>query len=340
MIPDAVHPGPDGQLVMAAAMLDDLGLRKPLSNIRITTGSAVPAAKKGPLATAGGGKVTDVTTTDDGLSFTWTADALPFVVPDAAKAGAKMLHLGHRFTREALTVNGLAAGDYDLLIDGESVGTFNAARLAAGVELQDNDKTPQHKQAAAVAAMNQRRNQGPVAALRNQWGQFQVYARTKADVANWENKEAAAEKLKEVEARVATMEDEVKKQEAAAKAIEDEIFQVNQPKPHRYELKRALKQAAAGGRGAVVGVVTLDGKPLNAANVRFLIGDDAATGQTDDDGRFALSWDDRPQIPTAMYRVVVVAPGLPPRYADPERTELTAEVKRGSNMLNLELKTN
>ena len=338
MIPDAVHPGPDGQLVMAAAMIEDLGLRKPLSNIRIQTGNQIPAAKKGPMSTASGGKVSDLTATDDGVGFTWTAEALPWVLPESTKQGAKLLHLGHRFTREALTVGGLPGGTYELLIDGNSVGTYTAGKLADGVELQDNAKTPQYQQAAQVAALNRTRNSGPVEALRGQWSRFQNYARTKADTANWENKEAAAEKLAQAEAQIVNMEAEVTKQEAAAKAIEDQIFEINQPKPHRYELKRAGKQAAANEqRGAVTGVVTYAGKPVEGALLRFIAEETVATGSTDDQGRFAMTSKNRPQVPVGTYRVEIVAPNDPNARVLPGSSQAAVTVAAGRNEMDFEL---
>ena len=64
LIRDAVHPDPPGQLVMAYAMIDDLGLRKQLSNIRIQ-----PAPGGDFQASTTGGKVTKLKRTDDGLEF-------------------------------------------------------------------------------------------------------------------------------------------------------------------------------------------------------------------------------------------------------------------------------
>lgn len=54
---------------MAYATIEDMGLRKGLSSIRV-----FESAQGKPVARATGGKVTDLKVTDDGLRFTWKAD--------------------------------------------------------------------------------------------------------------------------------------------------------------------------------------------------------------------------------------------------------------------------
>jgi lysophospholipase L1-like esterase len=236
MIPDAVHPGPSGQLVMAFAILNDMDLLGPVSNIRIDASGDQP--KGGGTK---GGKLSDLAKTENGVTFTWTADALPWVVLEEARQGAKLLKLGHKGSREALVVLGLPAGQYELLIDGQSVGKYAAARFAAGVELQGNDKTPQYQQALKVAELNKQRTAKAVNPMRNDWFVFQAYAQVKRQAAEHPDDTKAAEKLKELEKGVAGLEEKIKQHEADAKAIEDEIFKANQPQPHKYEVRKAAK---------------------------------------------------------------------------------------------------
>lgn len=239
MIPDAVHPGPSGQLVMASAILEDLNLLGPISAIRID------ASGEEPKGRGTGGEMTELKKSDSGLTFTWAAESLPFVVPEEARQGYKLLKLGHRGTREAVVVAGLPAGNYELLIDGASVGSYPAAKLAAGIELQENDKTPQYQQALKVVELNKRRNAEGVNPLRNDWGRFQAYARTKRQVEEHPDDAKAGEELKKLEEFVATLDEKIARHEADAKAIEDEIFKANQPQPHKYELRRAAKRTAS-----------------------------------------------------------------------------------------------
>ncbi|HEX6985934.1 MAG TPA: hypothetical protein VF170_11185, partial [Planctomycetaceae bacterium] len=77
----------------------------------------------------------------------------------------------------------------------------------------------------------------------------QQYARAKRQAAEQPENAQAAEQLKKLEERIAGMEERVTKHEADAKAIEDEIFEVNKPQPHRYELRRVGGSAGGDGGG-------------------------------------------------------------------------------------------
>ncbi len=233
MIKDAVHPGAPGQLVMAFAIIEDMGFRKGLSNIRIIR------ARGKARANANGGKVTDLELTDDGLSFTWTANGLPWVLPEAASPGPKMLKLGHKASREGLEVHVLPPGKYELTIDGTTIGTYTDVQLSRHIELQENANTPQYKQALEVAMLNKKRNDGPIGKLRGSWGQFQRLARQRRTAAEKPDDEAAAKGVRTLEEKLGNHEERIKAAEAEAKAIEDEIFKANQPIPRKYVLKRA-----------------------------------------------------------------------------------------------------
>lgn len=248
MIKDAVHPDAPGQLVMAYAVIDDLGLRKGLSNIRI-----VPGRNDKLAARASGGKVGDLEQTDDGVAFTWTAQGLPWVLPAEAQEGAKLLKLGHKASREGLEVHGLKAGRYELTIDEKPVGVYTHVAFSRHIELQENEKTPEHQQALEVAELNKKRNAGPVRSLRNEWSQFQRHSRVAQALKAYEESENRDPRmLEELQKQVAAtakkiegMEERIKKHEAAAREIEDEIFKINQPQPRRYRLQRVNAEKSA-----------------------------------------------------------------------------------------------
>ncbi|MEQ9407678.1 MAG: SGNH/GDSL hydrolase family protein [Fuerstiella sp.] len=233
MIRDAIHPDPPGQLVMAYAMIDDLGLRRQLSNIRIQ-----PSRSGSLKASAAGGKVEELSVTDSGLAFDWTADGLPWVLPEDAKVGARMLRLGHRASKEGLEVHGLAPGRYELLIDDVVVGTFTDVALSRHIELQENEATPQYQQALQVAMLNKQKNEGPVKELRDGWRLFQSWARHDRDLQSQpNNKELVVVTAKE-RARLQELESVIQKAEVAARELEDKIYQVNQPVTRHYVLRR------------------------------------------------------------------------------------------------------
>ncbi|WP_166821297.1 GDSL-type esterase/lipase family protein [Thalassoroseus pseudoceratinae] len=328
MIADAVHPGPDGQLVMAYAIINDMGLRKPLSSIRITKG-----AKGKPVSRVSGGKLTDLQMEDDGLSFTWTADALPWVVPAEAQTGAKMLRLGHKASREALEIHDLPAGSYQLTIDGQVVGVYSAQQLARHVELQGNAKTPQYQQAMQVAELNKQRNAGPVRNMRGEWSRFQRYARTKQQVADAptdalkQQLDALTKQIEGMDERVKTLNEEIEKLAA-------EIREVAQPKPRTYRLEKV--EAAK-----VSGLVVLNGEPLAGAIVQFIPDGSAgsvARGKTNAAGNFVAVGGGLPGVLPGMYRVVIKTDGVTPaKFGNAQTTPLRFEVQSGKNKAQFEL---
>ncbi|MGH7130021.1 MAG: hypothetical protein ACREIV_15730, partial [Planctomycetaceae bacterium] len=265
MIADAVHPGPDGQLVMAYAIIDDLDLRSPLSTIRIVKG---PNGR--PRAQARGGEISELRVTEGGLEFVWRAEGLPWVVPENAQEGAKMLRIGRRAGRETLGVHDLPAGLYELTIDDQAVGVYSAQQLTHHVELQDNPHTPQHQQAAAVAALNVERNQS-VHGLRDEWRVFQQVSRLRRSPTPIEA---------ELEKKLEGLKERIANHQAAIDEFEEKIYEANQPRPRKYALQLVETAEATG-------TVTLDGQPLAGAEIK-LIGATGhiAVGRTDNAGAF------------------------------------------------------
>lgn len=232
MIPDAVHPAAPGQVVMAAAMLADICPRSRVSAITIQE-------KKGKLAaTAAGGKIADFEADGDGVRFTFTANALPWVVPEEAQLGYDLLHAGHHYSMEAFTARNLEPGRYELKIDGQSIGTFADTQLAFRLELEGNDKTPQHQQAMAVAMLNKERNEKAVHPLRDYWARMKGWRRQLAQIAGKDDDASKAKREQFEKWQAEEFEPGVAKCLALADDYEAKIYQANQPPARKYELIR------------------------------------------------------------------------------------------------------
>lgn len=233
LIADAVHPGPSGQVVMATAMVDNLGLARRVSSIRISK-----AADNSWTGKATGGELSELQAMDDGISFQWHAKSLPWVLPEDAEEGVKLTRLGHKLSGEMVEVHGLEPGIYELTIDGVSVGRFNSDALGRHIELQGNSKTPQYQQALAVAMKNKERNDMTVRPMRNQWRDFQQYARTRRSVAEAPDHQQLQAQLAALEKKIEGLNERVAELNQAAKEMEDEIFKINQPQRRTYVLKK------------------------------------------------------------------------------------------------------
>jgi len=161
LIQDSIHPDPPGHAIMALAFLKGIGAEPLVSDIHAdyVDGKWVVEGHNG--------EISDIA--KDGLAFRFKAKSLPWVVPEDAALGFKMADAGSIMSRERITVTGLKPGDYALKLDDVSVGTYSHIAFAAGVELQQNRLTPQHRQAMKVASLNKERNEKYVHALREHW---------------------------------------------------------------------------------------------------------------------------------------------------------------------------
>ena len=145
VLPDRVHPGAAGHAVMGAALLRAWNAPALVTRVGIDA----PARR---VTVAENTEVSGLSAQGDGLAWTQLDRALPLPlsfedaeVDLAQKAGADIEGLD----QQPLVVTGLAAGRFELRIDGQGVGTFSDAELAKGVNLARHG-TPMRSQAYSV----------------------------------------------------------------------------------------------------------------------------------------------------------------------------------------------
>lgn len=208
IIPDRVHPGPSGHLLMAAELLKAWKAPSTVSDVAIEVPTTVKASATRVSDLKFEGKVT-WTQTDDALP-------LPIDLNDPVMALAvNASDLIQTLNQQRLRVSNITASVYVLSIDGSKVGQFTKEQLAEGINLAVLP-TPMIKQAQEVHALTLQHNNIHFA----RWRQIQVplasykAPRTQAAVKELMNA------LDQEEAEVVT------KQRATA-----------QPKARQYELK-------------------------------------------------------------------------------------------------------
>ncbi len=143
LIPDRVHPGAAGHVLMAAELLKGWNAPGLVSEV-VLDASAKTVVK------ADNAKVSRF----DGASWTQLDKSLPFPIALDDKAIAlamKASDFVNEMDRQIVSVRGLASGSYELSIDGKAVGTFSSDELGAGVNIATLD-TPMKKQAWDVVA--------------------------------------------------------------------------------------------------------------------------------------------------------------------------------------------
>ncbi len=127
---DAVHPGPAGQAVMAAAILQGMNFPREVSTATVT------ALKDGGVGNLRNCDVSNVEFKDGTVRFERKDLALPFF-PEQAKSILKWSPLLQDMNHYGLVVVGLPAGKYDVKLGGKKVATFTDADLKKGVNLAE-----------------------------------------------------------------------------------------------------------------------------------------------------------------------------------------------------------
>ena len=156
---DAVHPGPPGQLIMAAALLKQLNANGFVSSATLDAAGKVVETKSCAIENA---KAENGT-----LSFSRLDDSIAFPIPDDARAVLKLYPTILELSQYTLKVTGLTAEKYVLKINGAEVATVTAKELDAGINLTDFAQGPIAAQGKAVLnAVNGK--EGAVGAWRSQ----------------------------------------------------------------------------------------------------------------------------------------------------------------------------
>jgi len=205
IIPDRIHPGAGGHLLMAAELLKAWKAPAVVTTVEID-------GAKGSVLRAENTTSAELKN-EGGLSWVQTDNSLPLPIDLSdvvTSLAVKSSDVMDSLNRQTLKVTGLAAAKYQLKIDGEAVAQFTKEQLNEGVNLSWFP-TPMSKQAAAVHALTLKHNNLHFAA----WRQVQV------PFQDLKSPNAA----KAIEAMNALEQESVAQQRAAA-----------QPKPHRYEL--------------------------------------------------------------------------------------------------------
>jgi lysophospholipase L1-like esterase len=141
---DPVHPGPPGQLMMAAALLKELGADGFVSSVTLDADGKVVEAK--------GCQVDGAKAADGKLTFDRLDECLPFPLPDEARAVLPLYSTILELSQYTLKVTGLKDGSYLLKINGVPTATLTAKELEAGVNLTAFGPKPQAKEVNPIAA--------------------------------------------------------------------------------------------------------------------------------------------------------------------------------------------
>ena len=159
-----------------------------------------------------------------------------------------------RLHRQTLTVTGLQAGEYDLFIDGQSVGRWGVDDLDAGINLSSVRTTPQYRQAEkVVAAHNKRHDAASWAPRMIAFTRRFTLTPAGIDEADQTAVKSCLEKLindpnakdnyelgsyaQAMAKNYLQFKPNETKTTAAIAAADDEVYKLNKPVSHHYELR-------------------------------------------------------------------------------------------------------
>jgi lysophospholipase L1-like esterase len=135
-----IHPGPQGHLVMAYEFLKAQHVPSDVARFSIK-------GSDGTVTSTNNCQIDQVKATNGTVSFTYSANALPFPIDWWTRPALKWIPFTNDLNQEVFQVTDLPAGNYDVQIDGKTVATYTAEELGAGVNLSENEKTPEYQQA-------------------------------------------------------------------------------------------------------------------------------------------------------------------------------------------------
>ncbi len=212
IIPDRVHPGPAGHLLMAAELL------KSWNAPQIVTRLEIDAEGK-KVVRAQAATVSDFQA-EGKLAWTQLDAALPMPVDMSDSVTALAINSSDFFqtlNEQILKITGLTKAKYELKIDGESVAELTKEQLAEGVNLAKLP-TPMVKQAREVHQLTLRHNTIHF----ERWRQAQVPLTTNTNF-----------KYPKVLSAIQNLLDAFDQEEAA---VVQQQRAAAQPRKHQYEL--------------------------------------------------------------------------------------------------------
>ena len=147
IVPDRVHPGWGGHLIMGEALLKAWNAPAVVTSVEID-------GENGQLLSSAKSAVTDIKSDGTGYKWKQVDEALPMPLPTPSALPGLMLAVkSSDFTEsmnsQMLRLKGARAGNYSLKINGTKIGEFTAVQLATGINLAELE-TPMMKQAREV----------------------------------------------------------------------------------------------------------------------------------------------------------------------------------------------
>lgn len=165
---DGVHLNELGQLAMGYAILKGLGAPADVSSVTIDAHAL-------QVKSAEGCNVSDLRGETNRMEFTRLDEGLPLNAETFFSLNFRFVPIPDELNRYTLTVENLPPGNYQLMVDGRGVGTWNANQWAKGVNISSATTDgwlpggPWDAQANIVSSLTTARDKLDMAGRRAEW---------------------------------------------------------------------------------------------------------------------------------------------------------------------------
>jgi lysophospholipase L1-like esterase len=248
--PDRIHPTNDGQMVMAYTFLNAQGLAgKKVADMSVNV-------KNKKIERSENCSVLNFTASGNHVSFDYLGKSLPYPLdsipggfgkPAKSQADAlKLIPFIDEFNQEIIAVKGLnTTSTYRLKIDDRIIGQWTGADLEKGINLALITATPEYQQALAIMHLNEERWTIERRLREYYWMQYSIL---KPKGLLFNDSEPTVDSLQKYakkdffvavtiptyqKARFKIVRDAWQKE---MDLLTDEIYQVNKPKLHHFEI--------------------------------------------------------------------------------------------------------
>jgi len=216
---DAVHPGPPGQALMAASILQGLNFPTLVAGVTID-------ARQNKVTSQENCQIEELETTAQGMEFTKLDKALPFF-PEEASSILPWTPILDQLNDYKIQIIGLAPGKYKIKIDSVEVAELTAEQLSKGVDISAEvlKSGPIAEQAKRVKEAVEKKNRyhhdqifrGVVLAGVPEW----IYSVVPREQLEEKKKELINQRLQKVS------------------ELDSEVAETLKLKPHRFEIAKA-----------------------------------------------------------------------------------------------------
>ena len=236
---DRVHPSDVGGYVMMANFVRTLGEFREISKIEID-------ASKANIDATFNCDVSNLKADSTSASFDCIEYALPFPLNKDTKHAEKYIGFAKEYNQEVLHVRGLQKGKYSLAIDGKVVGEYSEEELAKGVNLGNNEKTPQYAQAVEAEKLafifreycNELREINATEMWQKLYELDSFQARVQRLETMLKENKIKHPYIKKCAELYKTTKPQQAQMFAKSRKLLDDIYTATQPKKHTFELKK------------------------------------------------------------------------------------------------------